>query len=145
MRGAIFLGMFRRYHVLPLLVWLGVALPSFGQIQVGLRTNQASYIAGEPIFVVVDVKNIGTVPLAYADCFGQANLAVPAAPKKQAPALYGCFSSGDGGSGCGVSKPPILKPAATTSFWYLLKGYRLSPGNYTLQADGRAGIRDAVE
>ena len=37
--------------------------------------------------------------------------------------------------------PPLLSPGKSTSFRYLLKGYRLQSGEYDLHASGRAGVR----
>jgi hypothetical protein len=122
--------------------WMALtAVALFGQVKVDLRTNQATYLAGEPVFVVVDVTNIGTEPVGYSACDGHADLTVDGGRKKQSPNLFGCFAGFGGGSGCGIDHPPLMKPGQTVSFWYLLKGYNLPAGDYTLQAAGKAGVR----
>jgi hypothetical protein len=120
---------------------MAVAVPGLCQVHVDLRTNQPDYLAGEPIFVVVDVKNIGTEPVGYSNCDGHVDLTVPGGQKKQVPALFGCFSGQGGSSGCGIDHPPMMNPGQTVSFWYLLKGYNLLAGDYLLQVEGKAGVR----
>ena len=119
-----------------------VAIPVFCQVQVDVRTNQATYLVGEPIFVVVDVKNMGPEPVGYSDCDGRAYLTVPGGQKKQTPNLYGCVTgSFSGGGGCGIDHPPLMKLGETVSFWYLVRGYNLRAGDYILHASGKAGVR----
>jgi hypothetical protein len=121
---------------------IAAAVPGLCQVQVDLRTNQAGYLAGEPIFVVTDVKNIGTEPVAYSYCEGRVDLTVPGGRKKQAPNLFGCSGITSGsGVGCGEDHPPLMKPGQTVSFWYLLKGYDLGAGDYLVHASGKAGVR----
>jgi hypothetical protein len=113
----------------------------FGQVSVTLRTNKSQYLAGEPIFVVVEVKNSGTEAVGYSYCDGHIDLSVEHTEKKRRPNLWGCSAGGLGGMGCGIDHPPMLAPGRSTSFQYLLKDYRLSPGAYTLHARGKAGVR----
>ena len=134
-----------------LLLVVAAALPAFCQVHVDLRTSQAAYLVGEPIFVVVDVKNVGTEPVGYSYCDGHVDLTVPPGRKKQAPNLLGCFSGSGGGIGCGTDYHPMMQPGQTVSFWYLLKGYNLSAGDYVLHASGkyegslRLTVKDATE
>jgi hypothetical protein len=117
------------------------AVPGFCQVQVELRTNQATYLAGEPIFVVVDIKNIGSERVGYSASNGHADLTVPGGRKKEAPNLFGCFTGFGEGYGGGVFDPPLMKPGQTVSTWYLLKGYSLRAGDYILHASGKAGVQ----
>ena len=80
-----FLGVIRKRFTLRLAFLIATAAASgLCQVQVNLRTNQTSYLAGEPIFVVVDVENIGTEPVAYSGCDGHADLTVSGGQKKLA-------------------------------------------------------------
>jgi hypothetical protein len=116
------------------------AVPALCQVQVHLKTNQNTYLVGEPIFVVVDVENIGTEPVGYSSSYGHADLTVPGGRKKPAPNLFGCFAGFGEGYGGGGFHPPLMKPGQTVSFWFLVKGYNLRAGDYTLHASGKAGV-----
>jgi hypothetical protein len=118
------------------------AVSGFCQVQVELRTNQATYLTGEPIFVVVDVKNIGPERVGYSASNGHADLTVPGGRKKEVPNLFGCFTGFGEGYGGGVFDPPLMKPGQTVSTWYLLKGYNLRAGDYILHASGKAGVQN---
>lgn len=117
------------------------ALRCFGQVSVEVKTSKPGYLVGEPVFVVVDVKNVGTEPVGYSGCDGHADLTVQNVDKKSEVNLWGCFSGVGGGIGCGIDHPPLMKPGETVTFQYLLKDYRLGPGSYRLQAKGKAGVR----
>ena len=137
-----FLGVIRKRFTLRLAFLIATAAASgLRQVQVNLRTNQTSYLAGEPIFVVVDVENIGTEPVAYSGCDGHADLTVSGGQKKLAPNLLGCFLGVGRGYGCGFDHPPLMKSGQTITFWYLLQGYNLRAGDYILHASGKAGVR----
>ena len=119
-------------------------VPSAAQVQVSVRTAKPSFLAGEPVLVVVDVKNVGEDPVAYGGgIVGQPiTLSVPQGRRKAVPRLSGCSSGGGSGGGAGmVDHPPLLKPGASTSFRYLLRGYRLEPGTYELRVEGQADVR----
>ena len=118
------------------------AVPGFCQVQVELRTNQATYLTGEPIFVVVDIKNMGPERVGYSASNGHADLTVPGGRKKEAPNLFGCFTGFGEGYGGGVFDPPLMKPGQTVSSWHLLKGYNLRAGDYILHASGKAGVQN---
>ena len=49
----------------------------FSQVKVEVRLDQSEYLAGEPVFAIVDVTNIGTKALGHSDCDGHADLTVP--------------------------------------------------------------------
>ena len=123
-----------------LLLALGTA-SGFCQVSVTVTLDQPEYLVGEPIFVIVDVTNIGTEAIGYSACDGHANLTVPGGQQKQTPKLRGCYTGSGGGSGCGIDHPPLMAPGQTVSFRYLLKGYRLQSGAHVLRASGRAGVR----
>jgi hypothetical protein len=99
-------------------------------------------MVGEPVFVGVDVMNVGSDPVNYMSCDRNVELTVTGGRKKQSPVLFGCFWGLVEVNGCGmVSHPPIIHPGQTVSFWYLLKGHNLDAGDYTLQVNGEAGVR----
>ncbi len=107
-----------------------------------VKTSQAEYLVGEPIFVIADVKNVGLRPVAYSRFDGHVDLIVAGAPKKQAPNLSGCFGGFGRGQGGGVyDSERLMRPGEVASAWYLLKGYRLRAGDYVLHASGTAGVR----
>lgn len=112
------------------------------QVSVEVKTSKPDYLAGEAVFVVLEVRNVGTEPVAYWRCEAGVDLLVKGAKKKQVPNLWGCFAGEGGGVGCGTtSHPPFLEPGKTVTFQYLLKDYRLGPGRYELRAKGTAGVR----
>ena len=114
---------------------------SLCQVNVEARTNKATYLVGEPVFVILEVKNIGSEAVGYSYCDGQVDLAVEKAEKKRPPNLWGCSSGEGSGSGCGIDHPPMMAPNESVSFQYLLMDYRLRAGNYVLRANGKAGVR----
>jgi hypothetical protein len=46
-------------------VILLLAGPAWAQVEVQVRTEKPQFLAGEPIFVIVEVKNVGTEQVAY--------------------------------------------------------------------------------
>jgi len=141
--GAIFLIVIRRFRALalPFLVAL-LGVSTFGQVQVTLKTNQSSYLVGEPIFVVASVTNAGTEPITYSELNAHAVLTVVGGRKRQTPNLYGCFGPGSGGvEGGAAYDTPRMRPGQTVVRWFLLKGYDLRAGNYVLRASGDAGVQ----
>jgi len=111
------------------------------QVGVEVRTNKPAYLVGEPVFVIVEVRNIGSEAVGYSYCDGQLDLAVENAEKKHPPRLWGCGIGIGGGGACGIDHPPMLAPNESISFQYLLKDYSLGAGNYVLRAKGKAGVR----
>lgn len=132
-----------RNHWVGLLV--GLASSAFAglcQVDVSAKLDRSEYLVGEPVFVIVEVRNVGSEGIGYSNCDGHADLTVPGAQRKQTPNLHGCFGGeGGGGGGCGLYDPPLLLPGKAVFFRYLLKGYRLESGEYDLHASGRAGVR----
>lgn len=134
--------MIQRSHWAGLLVWLASgAIPGFCQadVAVTVKPSQPEYLVGEPVFVVVEMTNVGTEPVGYWICESDTHLTVPNGRRKRNPNLHGCFAGEGGGSGCGVYDPPTLASGKSVSFRYLLKGYRLESGEYDLHATGKAG------
>lgn len=112
------------------------------QVRVDARLIQAQYLQGEPVHVILTVKNIGAEAFGYSSCDARIDLTVAGVPKKTLPPLNTCNSGGSGGgSGCGIDHPPMLAPDKETTFEYLLKDYRLTPGAYQLRVSGKAGVR----
>jgi hypothetical protein len=111
------------------------------QVAVQLKTSKPAYLVGEPIFVIVDVTNIGTEAVGYSSCDGEMDLTVVHTEKKQRPNLEGCGIGIGGFGGCFIDHPPLLHLQEHTSFQYLLKDYRLAAGDYLLHAKGKAGVR----
>jgi hypothetical protein len=126
--------------LLPALLLL--AVPATGQVKVDVLPSSQQYLEGEPITVIVRVTNVGTDPVGYDGCDGRVDLVVVGQQKMTPPNLWGCFS-GSGGSvlGCGIDHPPMLPPGKSTDFQYLLRDYRLKPGEYALRVSGKAGVR----
>jgi hypothetical protein len=132
--------------LVPIALLLALALTSasgFCQVQVTVKLEQDEYLVGEPIFVIVEARNIGTDSLTYFESGGYSSLTVQEGQPKQIPNLMGCGSSGGGGrgEGGGFGGIPLLLPGKTVSFRHLLKGYRLQSGSYALRASGKAGVR----
>jgi hypothetical protein len=123
------------------LFFLILVSESLCQVSVEVKTNRAAYLVGEPVFVILNVRNIGTEAVGYSYCDGQIDLAVEQAEKKHPPNLWGCSSGVGGGHGCGIDHPPMMTPNESVSFQYLLRDYRLQPGKYVLRAKGKAGVR----
>ncbi len=135
--------MIRRFRVLTLPFLVAVlGVSTFGQVQVTLKTNQSSYLVGEPVFVVASVTNAGTEPITYSELNAHAVLTVAGGRKRSTPNFYGCFGPASGASeGGGAYDTPRMRPGQTVVRWFLLKGYDLRPGDYVLRASGDAGVR----
>lgn len=116
---------------------------SLAQVSVQVKTNKAEYLAGEPVFVVVEVKNVGTDALAYSHLDGSVDLTVQGTEKVRPPNLRGCWVGNGigGGSGGGTNDGPVLAPGESTTFRYLLKDYKLDAGSHIVNAKGSVGVR----
>jgi HEAT repeats len=127
--------------LLPALLLLSV--PIAGQVKVDALTARQQYLEGEPITVTVRVTNVGSDPVGYDGCDGRVDLVVVGQQKITPPNLWGCFSVRGviSGTGCGIDHPPMLPPGKSTDFQYLLRDYRLKPGEYVLRVSGKAGVR----
>lgn len=112
------------------------------QVEVSVRTDKPDYLVGEPVFVFVEVRNIGTEPVGYQKGYGRVDLTVQGAEKKKVRNIGNCFRGSqrlEGGFG-GGTHPPQMKPGESVSFQYLLKEYALKSGDYVLHAEGKAGV-----
>ena len=128
--------------LLVLSLWL-LATPAWAQIEVQVRTEKPVFLAGEPIFVLIDVKNIGSDPVAYdgASFKPPLTLSVPNGQLKVAKELTGCGTGGVAGGTIGfTTHPPMLRPGASTTFRHLLRGYNLQPGKYELRVSGSVDV-----
>src|SRR4051812_40280764 len=116
--------------------------PAAAQVQIDVRLEKSHYVAGEPVIVYVDVRNVGDAALTYSACDEHVRLDVPNATRRSVPNIFGCSSSALGsGSSCGEGDTPRLLPGRTKTFTHLLKDYDLRPGQYTLITSGKAGVR----
>jgi HEAT repeats len=127
----------------------GILLPAFlllavqatGQVKVDVLSPRQEYLECEPITVTVRVTNIGPDPVGYDSCDGRVDLIVVGQQKTAPPNLWGCGGGVASGTGCGIDHPPMLPPGKTIDFLYLLRDYRLKPGEYVLRVSGKAGVR----
>lgn len=120
-----------------------IATPALAQVEVGVRTEKASYLAGEPVFIVVDIKNVGDEPIGYdgGTLRSPLTFVVPNGTRKPVKSLSACGGPVTGGASGMLNHPPLLKPGAQTSRRYLLRGYRLTPGSYEVRVSGHADVR----
>src|SRR3954471_13338315 len=129
------------------MAWTTLALaitflaPATAQVEVDVRLQKDHYLAGEPVIVSVDVRNVGDTALTYSPCNEQVRLDVPNATRRIVPNILGCSSGFGSGSSCGEGETPRLLPGRTKTFTHLLKDYDLRPGQYTLITSGTAGVR----
>ena len=123
-------------------ILLFAAVPAAAQVKIDVRLEKQQYLEGEPVFVVVDIKNVGVEPVGYLKCNNNVQLSVPGVEPRKNPNIFGCFSGfGFGGmSVCGASPSPMLLPEQTATSKHLLKGYDLKTGQYLLAASGRIGV-----
>jgi hypothetical protein len=97
---------------------------------VQVRTEKPQFLAGEPVFVLVEVKNVGTEQVA---CDGASvkpplEMSVENGERRVMKALTGCERETDIGRSSGITThPPMLQPGRSTTFRHLLRGYRLKP------------------
>jgi hypothetical protein len=120
-----------------------LAGPAWAQVEVQVRTEKPQFLAGEPIFVIVEVKNVGTEHVAYdgASVKPPLELSVRNGERRAFKGLTGCgIGSGVGGSLRVTDHPPMLQPGKSTTFRYLLRGYRLKPGTYELHVSGTVDV-----
>jgi hypothetical protein len=125
-----------------LAVWL-LAAPAWAQVEVQVRTEKPQLLAGEPIFVLVEVKNVGNEQVAYhgASLKPPLDLSVRNGERKVVKGLTGCAGGTDVSGGLGItSHPPMLQPGKSTTFRHLLRGYRLKPGKYELRVSGTVDV-----
>ncbi|MFI5247382.1 MAG: HEAT repeat domain-containing protein [Nitrospirales bacterium] len=116
-------------------------IPARGQVRVTVQASKPQYLAGEPIFLVVKVMNVGSESLGYSYGDGRVDLKVRNGVLRKTPRLRGCFVGEGGGIGSGATHPPQFKPGESVSFQYLLRGYELEPGEIEVDISGKAGVR----
>jgi hypothetical protein len=98
--------------------------------------EKKEYIAGEPIFVILELTNSKSAPpiqAAIGECWINTRFVAPTAPRVDGITLYGC--SGDGVAGdCGRTLVRLL-PGELRKIRLLVKGpFRLdSPGVYPIR------------
>jgi hypothetical protein len=120
-----------------------LAGPAWAQVEVQVRTEKSQFLAGEPIFVIVEVNNAGTEQVAYngASVKPPPELSVRNGTRRVIRGLTGCGSGNGVVGGLGVTDhPPMLQPGKSTTFRYLLRGYRLKPGTYELRVSGTVDV-----
>jgi hypothetical protein len=120
-----------------------LAGPAWAQVEVQVRTEKPQFLAGEPIFVLVEVKNVGIEQVAYdgASFKPPLELSVRNGERKVMKGLTGCGGeTGIGGGSGGSTHPPMLQPGKSTTFRHLLRGYRLKPGKYELRVSGTVDV-----
>lgn len=117
------------------------ALTSRYGVEVRVRPEKPEYLVGEPVFIVIEVRNVGTGALIWGQ-FARARMEVVSGTPKQLPKLRGCGAGTGvgGGIGGGLSHPPQLKPGETKSYRELLQGYVLGPTEYDVRVQGRAPV-----
>ena len=71
-----------------------LAGPARAQVEVQVRTEKPQFLAGEPIFVIVEVKNVGTEQVAYggASVKPPPELSVRNGERRVIKGLTGCGS-----------------------------------------------------
>ena len=84
-----------------------LAGPAWAQVEVQVRTEKPQFLAGEPIFVIVEVKNVGIEQVAYdgASFKPPLELSVRNGERKVMKGLTGC--GGGTGIGGGSGAAPI--------------------------------------
>ncbi len=125
-----------------LTLMFGCAVAEAQQIAVRVRTEKLTNPLGEPVFVLVELTNISSRTVQFADdgTCAQSFKAVFPLEHRMADRLYGCAGGGIAGS-CGGSFVD-LKAGESVVGRYLLPD-RLEPGyagdfNYTLQHSAKA-------
>lgn len=113
------------------------------QVQVDVHTEKASYFAGEPVKIILDMRNVGTSVVTYAECYGHVQFSVPNVAPSRESNIAGCYLAGRK-LACIVDVPQQLKPTETRSFSYWLSDYRLLPGDYDLHVTGDAPVAGDV-
>ena len=119
-----------------------LAGPAWAQVEVQVRTEKPQFLAGEPIFVIAEVRNVGTEPVAYdgASLKPPVQLSVPNGERRVVKSLTGCGWGVGGGALGFTDHPPVLQPGQSTTYRYLLRGYRLKPGKYELHVSGTVDV-----
>ena len=69
---------------------------SVAQVQVSVSSSKTEYLAGEPIYAILRITNIGQDPIANPGNTSRVDLTVNA-PPRVVRNLYGCFRGVGGG------------------------------------------------
>jgi hypothetical protein len=88
-----------------------LAGPAWAQVKVHVRTEKPQFLTGEPIFVLVEVKNVGREQVAYDGASFKPPLerSVPNGERKVMKGLTACGGGTGRGRASGViSHPPML-------------------------------------
>ena len=97
-----------------------LSTPALAKVEVGIRTEKVSYLAGEPVFILVDIRNVGDQPMAYgAGTTNRLTFVVANGRQKPVKSLSPCGGPVTGNAAGGVMHPPVLKPGAQTTERYL--------------------------
>jgi hypothetical protein len=119
--------------------WILLVAASMVNAQLSGRfyPEKKEYIAGEPIFVILELTNPSSAPpiqTTINECAIFTRFEAPTAPKPDGVSLYGCAPVGSAGS-CGGTWTQLL-PGERRKIRFLLKGpFRLdSPGVYPIRA-----------
>src|SRR5262245_16376847 len=115
------------------------------QVIVNIHLAKPAFIAGEPIYAVIDVTNIGGDTLLLPTCCLNVDLRVPDGTRRALPSMDPCHPLGgdiesfEGSSG-GL---PLtrLRSGEHVAYESLLRGYALSAGIYEVIAEGSVDIR----
>lgn len=120
-----------------------LAGPAWAQVRVQVRTEKPQFLAGEPIFVLVQVQNVGIEQVAYEGASSEppVELSVRDGGRKVTNGLTACEGGIPHPRAHGVvDHPRMLQPGKSTTFRHLLRGYRLTPGNYELRVSGTVDV-----
>lgn len=119
---------------------LFAATAASAQVSVDLRAVKGTFLQGEPIYIVADVKNVGRYPIGYGAVGHDLELEVagrqPYVWRKACDSLWVSI-----GPSFFVDHPDTFGPGETRSFRYLLRGFRLEPGRHRVRVFGKAPVR----
>jgi hypothetical protein len=134
----------RAFVVFVAAMLLSHALPA--QVAVSVQTSKAEYLVGEPIIILVEVRNFGDRGIPYGNgCDFDLKISAEQGQREAFP-RYGCFRGyGAGGSCSGIDHPPRIQPGESMIFKQLLKGYQLGPGRHTISVSGKAPLVGDIE
>src|SRR6476659_2163426 len=94
-----------------------LATPAVAQVEVGVRTEKPSYLAGETVFILVDIRNVGDEPISYdgGGILNPLSFVVANGNPKPVRSLSACGGIESGGAMGGVDHPPMLQPGKQTT------------------------------
>jgi hypothetical protein len=124
-------------------VFVLIAASAFAQVRDEWSPEKAVFLEGEPIYLVLRITNTGSSPIGY-----QSDGILPLFSIEGRDS-YSWRNSCDGerfayfGASFG-GHPPTFAPGQTITYKYLLRGYRLEPGEHTIRAKGNLPISVAA-